>query len=99
MRGPDIPPFYAGQIVNDDDFRDESLATSTSQDKRLRTSEIAFSWNVLDFGLSYVRARQTADKALIEATALAHEEAQKFINGATPKKVIVVPGRLVNIVV
>lgn len=45
----------------------ESLATSTSQDKRLRTSEIAFSWNVLDFGLSYVRARQTADKALIQS--------------------------------
>lgn len=40
-----------------------------------------------------------ADKAQIEAIALANEEAQKFILGATPKKVIVVPGRLVNIVV
>jgi len=46
-----------------------------------------------------IRVPAAADKALIEATALAHEEAQKFINGATPKKVIVVPGRLVNIVV
>ena len=40
-----------------------------------------------------------ADKAQIEAVALANEEAQKFILGATPKKVIVVPGRLVNVVV
>ena len=40
-----------------------------------------------------------ADKAQIEAIAIANEEAQKFILGATPKKVIVVPGRLVNIVV
>lgn len=45
----------------------QSLATSTSQDKRLRTSDIAFSWNVLDFGLSYVRARQAADKVLIQS--------------------------------
>jgi len=40
-----------------------------------------------------------AGKAQIEAVALANEEAQKFILGATPKKVIVVPGRLVNVVV
>lgn len=44
----------------------ESLATSTSQDKRLRSSDAAFSWNILDFGLSYVRARQAGDKALIQ---------------------------------
>lgn len=45
----------------------QSLATSTSQDKHLRTSDIVFSWNVLDFGLSYVRARQAADKVLVQA--------------------------------
>ncbi len=27
----------------------QSLATSTSQDKRLRTADIAFGWNVLDY--------------------------------------------------
>jgi outer membrane protein TolC len=43
----------------------ESLATSTSQDQRLKTADVAFSWNILDFGLSYVRARQAADKYLI----------------------------------
>ena len=44
----------------------ESLATSTSQDKAIRTADIGFSWNILDFGLSYVRARQSADKVLIQ---------------------------------
>ncbi|MGL4395940.1 MAG: TolC family protein [Hyphomicrobium sp.] len=43
----------------------ENFAASTSQDKRLKTADIEFSWSILDFGLSYVRARQAADKALI----------------------------------
>ncbi len=34
----------------------------------------------------------------LEAAALADEKVQAFLNGATPKKVIVVAGRLVNIV-
>ena len=38
-------------------------------------------------------------KASIEAAALANEDAQKFMEGKAPKKVVVVPGRLVNIVV
>ncbi|WP_294257044.1 leucine--tRNA ligase [uncultured Comamonas sp.] len=41
----------------------------------------------------------TADKTAIEAAALANEEYQKFAEGREPKKIIVVPGRLVNIVV
>jgi leucyl-tRNA synthetase len=40
-----------------------------------------------------------ADKAQIEAAALASEAFVKQAEGAAPKKVIVVPGRLVNIVV
>jgi leucyl-tRNA synthetase len=40
-----------------------------------------------------------ADKAQIEKIALASEPFAKFGGGATPKKVIVVPGRLVNVVV
>jgi len=41
----------------------------------------------------------SADKAAIEQAAIAHEMFQKFSQGAVPKKVIVVPGRLVNLVV
>lgn len=41
----------------------------------------------------------SADKAAIEAAALASEAFAKAANGAAPKKVVVVPGRLVNVVV
>ncbi|WP_293573864.1 leucine--tRNA ligase [Phaeobacter sp.] len=38
------------------------------------------------------------DKAEVEKLALAHEAVQKALDGAAPKKVIVVPGRIVNVV-
>ncbi len=46
-----------------------------------------------------VKVKVGADKTVIEATALAHEAARKFMEGKPAKKVVVVPGRLVNIVV
>jgi leucyl-tRNA synthetase len=46
-----------------------------------------------------VTVSATASKEQIEQAALATEAFVKQANGATPKKVIVVPGRLVNIVV
>lgn len=49
--------------------RIESLRTSTSQDRQINTADIGFSWSVLDFGLSYVRAQQAADKSLIAEEA------------------------------
>ncbi len=49
-----------------------------------------------------VRAKVTvpadADKAAVEAAALAHDNVQKFTADATVRKVIVVPGKLVNVV-
>jgi leucyl-tRNA synthetase len=45
-----------------------------------------------------IQVPAAADKAEIERVALASEAFSKFANGATPKKVIIVPGRLVNIV-
>ncbi len=46
-----------------------------------------------------VRVSAQADKATIEAAALASEAFAKAANGAPVRKVIVVPGRLVNVVV
>ncbi|MDF0606050.1 leucine--tRNA ligase [Neisseriaceae bacterium TC5R-5] len=40
-----------------------------------------------------------ASKETIEAAALAHENVQKFMEGKPARKIILVPGRLVNIVV
>jgi len=45
-----------------------------------------------------MRVPAQADKAAIEAAALASEAVQKYLEGQPPKKVVVVPGRLVNIV-
>ncbi len=45
-----------------------------------------------------VRVAADAPKDTIEAVALAHEMTIKFLEGRPAKKVIVVPGRLVNIV-
>jgi outer membrane protein TolC len=42
-----------------------SNSYSVSQDKKSTTAGVAFSWNILDFGLSYVRANQQADRFLI----------------------------------
>ena len=46
-----------------------------------------------------VKVSPNADKATIEAAALAHEEFIRFSEGKAPKKIVVVPGRLVNVVV
>ena len=39
-----------------------------------------------------------ADNDTIQATVMADEQAQKWIEGKTPKKVIIVPKKIVNIV-
>ena len=46
-----------------------------------------------------IRVAAAADRAAIEAAALTCADARKFMDGKPPKKVVVVPGRLVNIVV
>ena len=48
---------------------------------------------------SHIRVATSASKEHIEAAALGDETVQKFVNGQKPKKVVVVPGRLVNVVV
>ena len=46
-----------------------------------------------------INVAKDAGKEAIERTAMANEHVQKFIEGQTVKKIIVVPGRLINIVV
>ena len=64
----------AGYAVrnNDSASYSRSLFTNTvaaqptsSAEKQNVTADLKFSYNLLDFGLSYIRARQAADKALI----------------------------------
>jgi len=53
----------------------ESLASSTSSQKNVITGDLTFSWHILDFGLSYVRAKQSANEVLI-----AEERRRKVVN-------------------
>jgi outer membrane protein TolC len=53
----------------------ESLASSTSSQKNVYTADLKLSWNILDFGVSYMRARQAADGVLI-----AEEAKRKVVN-------------------
>jgi leucyl-tRNA synthetase len=46
-----------------------------------------------------VRVGAKAERAAIEAAAVASPDFAKFADGRAPKKIIVVPGRLVNVVV
>ncbi|MBI4937789.1 MAG: leucine--tRNA ligase [Nitrosomonadales bacterium] len=46
-----------------------------------------------------LRVAKDADKAALESMALAHPAVQKQLAGGVAKKVIVVPGRLINVVV
>jgi leucyl-tRNA synthetase len=46
-----------------------------------------------------VQVAAGADRAAVEATALADAQVQRFLEGKPPRKVIVVPGKLVNVVV
>jgi outer membrane protein TolC len=52
-----------------------SLEPSTSSDREVLNNNLALSWDVLDFGLSYVRAQQAADLVNI-----AEERKRKVIN-------------------
>ena len=46
----------------------------------------------------HISVAADADRAVLESAALADEKVLAFLDGATPTKVIVVPGRLVNLV-
>ena len=43
----------------------ETLRPSTSQERERGLSNLTFSWNALDFGVSYYRAQQKADQVLM----------------------------------
>lgn len=56
----------------------QSLETSTSQDRDRTTGDLTLSWNILDFGVSYVRAQQAADRYL-----MADEQRRKVVHNVT----------------
>ncbi|MGH9929770.1 MAG: TolC family protein, partial [Pyrinomonadaceae bacterium] len=51
------------------------LEPFTSSEKNIFSADLSLSWNVLDFGMSYIRAKQAADDVLI-----AEEERRRVAN-------------------
>ena len=45
-----------------------------------------------------IEVSKDADKATVEKLALEDASVARFLDGKTPKKIIVVPGRIVNVV-
>lgn len=75
----------AGYVGRNNDAGSESLnlatgrrtgESTTATDKHRRTGDLAFTWNVLDFGVSYLRARQNANLVLI-----ADERRRRVVQG------------------
>jgi len=71
----------------------EPLAEALAQD------EIELVLQVLGKTRGSIKVPAAADRAAIEAAALASDMAQKFMDGKPVKKIVIVPGRLVNVVV
>jgi leucyl-tRNA synthetase len=65
----------------------------------LETDEVELVLQVNGKLRGHMRAPKAADRAALERLALENDAVRKFTNGQPPKKVVVVPGRLVNVVV
>ncbi|TWF59235.1 TolC family protein [Neorhizobium alkalisoli] len=59
-----LPKVVAG--AGYDGRNEADASTPSTRDDNVRTADLTFSWNILDFGLSYVRAKQAADETLIQ---------------------------------
>lgn len=75
----------AGYTGRNNDAGSESLnlatgrrtgESTTATDRHRRTGDLGFTWNVLDFGVSYLRARQSANLVLI-----ADERRRRVVQG------------------
>jgi leucyl-tRNA synthetase len=81
---------HTGNVVN--------TPWPTLDEAALIKDELTIVVQVLGKKRAELTVSASADSKAIEAEALAHPGVTKFLEGKTVRKVIVVPGRLVNIV-
>ena len=95
-----ITPHIAQTLWQELGYGDDILAASWPEvdETALAQDEIELMIQVNGKLRGSLLVSKDADKASIEKLALAHEVVQKQLAGGTAKKVIVVPGRLVNVV-
>lgn len=65
----------SSQLLGSNSVGPETLVPSTSTERDQIATDLTLSWDVLDFGLSYVRAKQSADAVLV-----ANERRRKVAN-------------------
>lgn len=63
--GGDSRPLFGPQGSRPDEAMARTQSFSTSSEMASKLGSVEFSWNVLDFGVSYYRAKQRADEFLI----------------------------------
>ncbi|WP_341929558.1 leucine--tRNA ligase [Methyloversatilis discipulorum] len=95
-----ICPHITHVLWRDCGFGDDILSAEWPEpaDSALVQDEVELMLQVNGKLRGSLRVAADAAKDAIEAAALANESAQKFMEGKPAKKVVVVPGRLVNIV-
>jgi leucyl-tRNA synthetase len=95
-----ITPHIAHALWRELGYGDDILAAAWPEplDAALVQDELELVLQVNGKMRGSLKVPASADKAAIEQAAVTHEAVQKQLNGGAPKKVIVVPGRLVNVV-
>jgi outer membrane protein, multidrug efflux system len=66
---------YTGGVARSLLTGQQQIQPFTSSERNIFAADLSLSWNVLDFGLSYIRAKQAADDVLI-----AEEERRRVAN-------------------
>ena len=94
-----LTPHISHALWNQLDYGNDILATAWPEplEAALVQDEVELMLQVNGKLRGSLRVPADATKDAIEAAALAHEGAIKFLEGRPAKKVIIVPGRLVNI--
>jgi leucyl-tRNA synthetase len=96
-----IAPHITHQLWRDLGFGEDVLAAPwpESDPAALEQDEIDYVVQVGGKTRGNLRAPKAADQAALEGLLKASEVAQKYLMGKTIKRIIVVPGRLINVVV
>ncbi|HEX2198883.1 MAG TPA: leucine--tRNA ligase [Burkholderiales bacterium] len=96
-----ITPHIAHHLWRELQFGDDIMAASWPEPDAaaLEQDEVELVVQVNGKLRGSIRVPKAADRGAIEGLALANPNVQKFVAGQNVKKVVVVPGRLVNLVV
>ncbi|UOD49543.1 leucine--tRNA ligase [Orrella daihaiensis] len=98
-----VVPHITWQLWRDLKFSDSfgdllDASWPTVDDKALKADSIELVLQVNGKVRGSLTVGADADKATIEAQAVSHDSVKKHLNTGAPKRIIIVPGKLVNVV-